>query len=130
MIIFFVDQNLKNLPLSKILDIEKLNTILKTSDTKIYEGNFAHKLNNIDKIRRSVGFIGESDEIIEMLSAFEILISRFYKVHPTLSGTLIAINIPEVSPVDVLFSLLSNVIKASFKLRTTSLGFLEDFPKI
>ena len=25
-------------------------------------------MNNIDKIRRSVGFIGESDEIIEMLS--------------------------------------------------------------
>ena len=27
MIIFFVDQNLKNLPLSKILDIEKLNNV-------------------------------------------------------------------------------------------------------
>ena len=33
-----------------VVDIEKLNTIFKTSDTKIYEGNFAHKLNNIDKI--------------------------------------------------------------------------------
>jgi len=33
-----------------IVDIGKLNTILKTSDAKIYEGNFAHKLNNIDKI--------------------------------------------------------------------------------
>ena len=29
MIIFFVDQNLKNLPLSKILDIEKLNNVDK-----------------------------------------------------------------------------------------------------
>lgn len=33
-----------------VVNIEKLNTIFKTSDTKIYEGNFAHKLNNIDKI--------------------------------------------------------------------------------
>ena len=30
MIIFFVDQNLKNLPLSKILDIEKLNNVDQT----------------------------------------------------------------------------------------------------
>ena len=30
MIIFFVDQNLKNLPLSKILDIEKLNNVDKS----------------------------------------------------------------------------------------------------
>ena len=29
MLIFFVDQNLKNLPLSKILDIEKLNNVDK-----------------------------------------------------------------------------------------------------
>ena len=29
MIIFFVDQNLKNLPLSEILDIEKLNNVNK-----------------------------------------------------------------------------------------------------
>ena len=29
MIIFFVDQNLKNLPLSKILDIEKINKVDK-----------------------------------------------------------------------------------------------------
>ena len=33
-----------------VVDIEKLNTILKTSDTKIYEGNFAHKLKNVNKI--------------------------------------------------------------------------------
>ena len=30
MIIFFVDQNLKNLPLSKILDIEKLKSVDQT----------------------------------------------------------------------------------------------------
>ena len=33
-----------------LVDIAKLNKILKTSDSRIYEGNFAHKLNNINKI--------------------------------------------------------------------------------
>ena len=33
-----------------LVSIEKLNKILETSDSKIYEGNFAHKLKNINKI--------------------------------------------------------------------------------
>jgi adenylate kinase len=33
-----------------LVDIGKLNIILKTSDSRIYEGNFAHKLNDIDRI--------------------------------------------------------------------------------
>ena len=33
MIIFFVHQNLKNLPLSKILDIEKINNVDKPIET-------------------------------------------------------------------------------------------------
>ena len=33
-----------------IVDIEKLNRILETLDSNIFEGNFAHKLDNIDKI--------------------------------------------------------------------------------
>ena len=33
-----------------LVDVAKLNKILKTSDSRIYEGNFAHKLNNINKI--------------------------------------------------------------------------------
>ena len=33
-----------------LIDIGKLNLIFKTLDSRIYEGNFAHKLNNIDKI--------------------------------------------------------------------------------
>ena len=33
-----------------LVDIAKLNKFLKTSDSRIYEGNFAHKLNNINKI--------------------------------------------------------------------------------
>ena len=33
MIIFFVDQNLKNLPLSKVLDIDKLNNVDKSIET-------------------------------------------------------------------------------------------------
>ena len=33
-----------------LVDVAKLNKILKNSDSIIYEGNFAHKLNNINKI--------------------------------------------------------------------------------
>ena len=33
-----------------LVDIEKLNKILETSDSRIFEGNFAHKLKNINKI--------------------------------------------------------------------------------
>ncbi len=32
------------------VNIEKLNKIIEKSESKVFEGNFAHKLNNIDKI--------------------------------------------------------------------------------
>ena len=45
MIIFFVDQNLKNLPLSKILDIEQLNNFVVQTFLVKDEGYFVNMVN-------------------------------------------------------------------------------------
>ena len=56
MIIFFVHQNLKNLPLSKILDIEKINNVDKPievanglpNECYTNQGYLAHEPNSLD----------------------------------------------------------------------------------